>query len=99
VTFHCNVHITLTTSTLHCDFWRALLSDVAIASGQACQQTVLVLADNKKTRIIPRHVQLAIRNDEELSRLLSDVTIASGGVLPNIHSVLLPTQKSKKAAE
>ncbi|GJM94373.1 hypothetical protein PR202_ga11013 [Eleusine coracana subsp. coracana] len=51
--------------------------------------------DNKKNRIIPRHVLLAVRNDEELGRLLSGVTIAHGGVLPNIHSVLLP----KKAAE
>ena len=40
--------------------------------------------DNKKTRIIPRHVQLAIRNDEELSKLLGNVTIAQGGVLPNV---------------
>eukprot|EP00741_Cyanophora_paradoxa_P009538 tig00001525_g9238.t1 len=46
--------------------------------------------DNKKTRIIPRHIQLAIRNDEELNKLLANVTIASGGVLPNIHAVLLP---------
>ncbi|KAI9015530.1 histone-fold-containing protein [Hyaloraphidium curvatum] len=46
--------------------------------------------DNKKTRIIPRHLQLTIRNDEELNKLLGGVTIAQGGVLPNIHSVLLP---------
>jgi len=46
--------------------------------------------DNKKTRIIPRHLQLAIRNDEELSKLLSGVTISQGGVLPNIQAVLLP---------
>jgi C-terminus of histone H2A/Core histone H2A/H2B/H3/H4 len=42
--------------------------------------------DNKKTRIIPRHLQLAIRNDEELNKLLGHVTIAQGGVLPNIHA-------------
>ena len=46
--------------------------------------------DNKKTRIIPRHLQLAIRNDEELNKLLSGVTIAQGGVLPNINTILLP---------
>ena len=57
--------------------------------------------DNKKTRIIPRHLQLAIRfnqiqsmswkflmkmlrNDEELNKLMAGVTIAQGGVLPNI---------------
>ena len=55
--------------------------------------------DNKKTRIIPRHIQLAIRNDEELSKLLGTVTIAAGGVLPNIHSVLLPKKSSKKGEE
>lgn len=40
--------------------------------------------DNKKTRIVPRHILLAIRNDEELNKLLSNTTIAEGGVLPNI---------------
>ena len=53
--------------------------------------------DNKKSRIVPRHLQLAVRNDEELNKLLGGVTIAAGGVLPNIHAVLLP-KKSKKAA-
>ncbi|GFQ02343.1 probable histone h2axa [Phtheirospermum japonicum] len=46
--------------------------------------------DNKKTRIVPRHIQLAVRNDEELGKLLGSVTIANGGVLPKIHQVLLP---------
>ncbi|XP_067878383.1 histone H2A-like [Heterodontus francisci] len=50
--------------------------------------------DNKKTRIIPRHLQLAVRNDEELNKLLGGVTIAQGGVLPNIQAVLLPKKTS-----
>ena len=54
--------------------------------------------DNKKRRIIPRHVQLAVRNDEELNKLLAGVTIAGGGVLPNIHSVLLPKKGPKKTS-
>uniref|UniRef100_A0A0C9QQ32 Histone H2A n=1 Tax=Wollemia nobilis TaxID=56998 RepID=A0A0C9QQ32_9CONI len=53
--------------------------------------------DNKKNRIIPRHLLLAIRNDDELGKLMAGVTIAHGGVLPNIHQVLLP-KKSEKAA-
>ncbi|MFS8029751.1 putative transcription factor Hap3/NF-YB family [Helianthus anomalus] len=38
-----------------------------------------VARDNKKTRINPRHVQLVVRNDKDLEKLLDGVTIASGG--------------------
>ncbi len=64
--------------------------------------------DNKKSRIVPRHITLAVKNDEELNKLLGGVTIASGGVLPNIHAVLLPKKvvatsssqgKSKNASQ
>ncbi|KAK6917390.1 Histone H2A/H2B/H3 [Dillenia turbinata] len=54
--------------------------------------------DNKKTRIVPRHIQLAVRNDEELSKLLGAVTIANGGVMPNIHSHLLPKKAISAAS-
>jgi len=52
--------------------------------------------DNKKTRIISRHLQLAVRNYEELNKLLSGATIAQGGVLPNIQSILLPKKTDQK---
>ncbi|XP_029200990.1 histone H2A-like [Acropora muricata] len=55
--------------------------------------------DNKKSRIIPRHLQLAVRNDEELNKLLAGVTIAQGGVLPNIQAVLLPKKGEKKTGK
>lgn len=62
---------------------------------------VLELAGNaarehKKSRIIPRHIQVAVRNDEELSKLFSGATIASGGVLPHVHAVLLPKSARNK---
>jgi len=55
--------------------------------------------DNKKARIVPRHLQLAVRNDEELNKLLSGVTIAAGGVLPNIQAVLLPKKNEKQSSK
>lgn len=74
--------------------------------------------DNKKQRIVPRHLQLAIRNDEELvhhfymsssivltdvsfrlNKLLGDVVISQGGVVPFINPELLPSKSSKGKKE
>lgn len=54
--------------------------------------------DSKKVRIMPRHIMLAVRNDEELNKLLQNVTIASSGVIPDIEKILLP-KKTRKTGE
>ncbi|XP_067864927.1 histone H2A type 2-B-like [Heterodontus francisci] len=54
---------------------------------------------NKKTRIIPRHMQLTVRNDKELNKLLGGLTIAQGGVLPNIKALLLPKKTSAQSSQ
>ncbi len=51
--------------------------------------------DNQKVRITPRHLKLAIANDEELSALYAD-TIIPGGVVPNISEKLIPAEKPKR---
>ncbi|XP_055682261.1 histone H2B-like isoform X2 [Lutzomyia longipalpis] len=53
--------------------------------------------DNKKTRIIPRHLQLAIRNDDELNKLLSGVIIPEGGFVANIDIIMAPKTSGKAA--
>ncbi|RIA87062.1 histone-fold-containing protein [Glomus cerebriforme] len=71
-----------------------LIAEVVELAGNAAR-------DNHRSRIIPRHLQLAIRNDDELNKLFDHVTIAQGGVMPNIHQDLLPkkTKKTKQSEE
>ena len=40
--------------------------------------------DNKKSCIVPCHINLVVKNDEDMNKLLGFFTIASGSVLPNI---------------
>ncbi|XP_071379947.1 histone H2A-like [Centroberyx affinis] len=67
-----------------------LCAEILELAGNACR-------DNKRLRIAPRHILLAVRNDEELNKLLAGVTFSEGGVLPNIQASLLPkkTKMSK----
>lgn len=51
--------------------------------------------DFKRGRITPRHILLAVRNDEELDVLFKKVTIPQGGVLPRL--MLALTSKKNPA--
>ncbi|KFD49279.1 hypothetical protein M513_09831 [Trichuris suis] len=69
-----------------------------VSTGFLCNQFLLVRRKLRSAPIIPRHLQLAIRNDEFLT-FLRGVAIAQGGVLPNISSSLLPKKCEVEAAK
>jgi histone H2A len=58
----------------------------------------------KKTRLRPRHVMLAIEEDQDLKHVFKDITIAGAGVAPGIQEFLQPkkdkvSKKQKEKAE
>ncbi|XP_051935277.1 late histone H2A.2.2-like [Hippocampus zosterae] len=68
-----------------------LCAEILELAGNACR-------DNKKQRIAPRHLVLAVKGDEELDKMFAGVTISDGGVVPNIHAALIP-KRSKRIRE
>ena len=56
-------------------------------------------AEAKKSTIKPKHIGLAVRNDEELMKLMAMIQISEGGFKANINEFLLPKNKGKKAAK
>ncbi|XP_075132594.1 histone H2A type 1-like [Leptodactylus fuscus] len=53
--------------------------------------------DGARKRIIPRHLLLVVRFDQELNKLLCGVTIPEGGVVPGVQPEILFPKNLKKS--
>ena len=68
-----------------------LCEEILDMAAEHCQKA-------KKMTLQPRHIQLAIRSDEELNKVMCEAMIANGGVVPSIHPSLFPAKKGAKGA-
>merc|ERR1712178_199103 len=56
-----------------------------------------IAIDKKKKRVMPRHLMMAIKGDEELNKLLGNVVFASAGRMPvGVHPALKANNMPKK---
>jgi histone H2A len=65
-----------------------LASAIEYCTSELLELATKVAGKTKKNVLKPRHLALAVRNDDELNKLLASVTIAAGGVVPNIHPAI-----------
>ena len=87
---HPDVHLSVNAANYLTAVLEYMSAELLELSGNAAR-------DNKKYAITPRHVQLALRNDEELNKQFRVAVVACGGVLPNIHSQLIPKKLQAQA--
>lgn len=57
---------------------------------ELCELAGDMCESRKRKTISPEHLNLAIRSDNELAKLMYMATIAQGGMLPNINEFLKP---------
>ena len=64
---------------------------------ELCELAGDMCESRKRKTISPEHLNLAMRSDHELAKLMYRATISQGGMLPNINEFLIPKKKGGKS--
>lgn len=75
-----------------------LASVIEYLTAEILELASLQAKEGHRHFITPRHLQLAVRSDDELDKLFQNVTIAEGGVIPFILPVLLPKPSGRRSS-
>merc|ERR1712154_649288 len=73
-----------------------LAAAIEYCTSELLEMGTKVASKGKKSTLKPRHIALAVRNDDELNKLLATVTIASGGVVPNVHPAIAKKKRARR---
>ena len=57
-----------------------------------------VAEEQGRKTITPKHINLGVRADAELNKMMNNIVISQGGMLPNVHEFLVPPKKGGKKA-
>ena len=66
-----------------------ITAEILELAGNVCEE------HGRKT-IAPKHINLGVRSDEELNKMMCNITISQGGMLPHINEYLQPPKKGGK---
>ncbi len=69
-----------------------LTQEILELAGNKCE-------DDKRQRITPKHIQQAVRGDNEFNQILLNTTLSNGGVAPNIHGFFMKKKKGEATQE
>ena len=59
----------------------------------------IMTKSESKVTMTPKHINLGMRSDCELSMLASSMIVSHGGTLSNVNETLFPKKKAKKVEE
>ena len=69
-----------------------LAAEILEGAGNLCTEA-------KMKVVMPRHINIALRLDDELTKLMHSVTVSQGTKIPHVEEALLPKRRAKKEGE
>ena len=87
---HYQSRISITSAAYLAGVIEYLVAEILETSGNICEEA------GKKT-LAPKHINLGMRMDEEIMKLMHSTTVMQGGCIPEINEALLPNKGKSKA--